>query len=202
MISKSVASLLSLQATNKAPTELDDQNLIKPVIDVWESPSKQSIQKQISTNHHHVDGQSSSFPTVKRKYNDPDTQVEYGKGTNDNDFPFDINERVRRFTARIASCSISFEIQKGGSHSLQSNKDSISSTEATSSTSISASNATLVCLPIMLVAKATVDVSIKHFLKVNIALRAIGTIQGMVSSGTCDFCIFYRGLIRGKFNFL
>jgi len=170
-ISKPAAALLALQVNSKVPTELDDQNLILPFVDIWESPDNPDnniAQQQMSNNHLDDTSQSSSLPTVKRKHGEMETEVEEERLANDNDFPFDMNERMRRFSSRITSCSMSFEVPKDGAP-----------TSTTPLTSSSIQNTTLVCLPISMIAKATLDISIKHALTVNVALETNGTIEGM-----------------------
>lgn len=183
-ISKPTAALLSLQNSSKIPTELDDQNLIAPFVDLWESTNENKVDQHKSHFHRADENESSSPPTAKRKLRETESKEE-GRMVNDNDFPFDVNERVRRFSTRISSASISFEVPRDGTPSLQSqstNTEMIMHGSTTLETSTSTPSTAVVCLPLSLVAKVTFDVSIVHALKINVTLGTTGTIQGKFST--------------------
>ena len=173
-VSKPAADLLALQVKNKAPTELDDQNLIAPFVDSWETPNK-------TLNHLNEDNRSSSssIANYKRKHCDIEKEEE-GRMDNDNDFPFDMNERLRRLSARVCSCSTSFEVSKDGTQFLQiQSTNTETSSDASLSSSTGISDTVIVCLPLSLSATATFDISIKHGLRTNLTFTTTGTIQGM-----------------------
>jgi hypothetical protein len=179
-ISKSVAHVLSLQVRIDAPSELDDQTLITPFVENWQPSCKASSDENNRTVSQ-ADIESSPPQTPSTQNEDRsslgDEKEKESQSADDNDFPFDMNERIRKISARVGSCSTVFKILKD-EKPLSPAKQTQDEANVGSCSTDDTPNSSIVSIPFTLITTANFHVSFKHGLKVNLIVESKGIIVG------------------------